>query len=263
MKTKFINSQSKYNAASSLTEAGQANKLRWQLCLPNTEQKCFEYILPLMKCKDYFNDIAYLYTYPKSKHAPASTACSQYGLYTSWLPFDALRACGGLYFHITKLHPKFFENLKNSLNPYLESTGMPIIEVLDQDETSALIFIDEAYLETTSAISAVSLFIRFINCGLTETDFKKAQQTADPGYTATQDRIYRDTFVASIPTYGWYGPDDACKAEIAMVCQKPGKEKPVVENYSNYEAWPMIHNAGYNGALGFWKIYEAQQKKAA
>lgn len=262
MKTKFVAKYSQLNVVpSGLTEAGQDNPLRWQLCLPNEKDKCFDYVLPLMKCKDYFNDITYLYTNPESKYAKMDT--SVYGMFSTRLPMDALRACEGFYFHLTNLHTKFFTNLTDKLNPFLEETGMPEIVVLDNDETSALIFIDEAYLATTSAISAVTLFIRYINCEHTKGNFQKPTQCATQGYASGQDRQYKDKMVEGIVgKYRWYGPDADCKNQIAMCTHAFSPDKPKIEDYAD---WYTIHNAGYISALSHWENYlkiKKQQKSA-
>lgn len=135
-------------------EEGQPNPMRWMI-LSRTASGTYQNESAWLKCKDFFNDLAYTMQTGKS-----------FEIYC----FDAgkMRASfettdGRINMLLDVLTPTFLHNLE-MVNGWLqEEQELPRVEWEKQDDGKVFITFDPVYFHNTYNISLISLIIRLCN----------------------------------------------------------------------------------------------------
>ncbi len=220
------------------TESGQSNPIRFNLGLYDKETDTFKQILPQFKCRDYFNDVSYLYTRADSRwHKKLDRI---YGFPAGLLPYEQMREQGGIYILLTNLRDGFKDNVKNFLYPFLEQekvTDWPWFSSVcteTQEDAGILCFIPEFFLKHTFRISLITFLIRICNnSDITTEGAREALPAPDGSYWTQFAKYFHKTT--------WY-VERAWEGAPVLTCDnKYGADSGL--------SLMSIHNTGFLAAM--------------
>lgn len=204
----------------SYAEEGQTNPIRW-INLKQVDAKTFESSSNWWKCKDFLNDLAYTYKTGKSFSIYGWNA-GEVGHPEPGKPF---------WFAIKNLSEPFFHNIKNVLNPWLKTQGMPELQLVKQDPV--LLALDPKYFDNTYNISLITLIVRLCNY---EMKFNNFQEVIDCTKFPSGDQ---DKWNAVTTKKKYFNIPDKFKKYVWYSTPEYNSEKDV-----DYQISSLVHNNG-------------------
>lgn len=191
-------------------EEGQPNPLRWYILKP-TGLNTFENVSAVIKCKDFFNDLAYTLQTGKS-----------FGIYRFNAGTMDLKKDQPVYMLLTETTQNFRHNL-GVMNQWLASQNIP--PVTEQDSTKGLVVcFDPWYWKNTYRISLISLIVRLMNV---DTKFGSFDEVVKHTQFAPKDQakwtavVKKNIFFnvsKKFDKYVWYcGPEHNSEKELSYV----------------------------------------------
>jgi len=199
--------------------------------LYDKEQDTFKELCPQIKCRDYFNDVAYLYGKPESKFQ--NTDYKRYGFPTGYLPIEKFREQGGIHLMLLNTENTFLKNVETFLMPFLKEHKAAQLPEFEETEHGTLCFIPDFFWQYTYRISLLTFLIRLCNYN-------------DMNNLPYYDQDLWKKFQKYFPKCVFHCPDE-WKSEVA-ISGKPGKYP--IEDMESYNAFTVIHDCGYLAAMG-------------
>lgn len=206
----------------SYAEEHQDNPLLWMILSKKGEDLHQE--SGWLKCKDFFNDLAYTIQTGKN--------FTIYGFNAGTM--NPPKKDEPVYMLIKGIQSAFFHNL-SVVNSWLSDKKLPEIYTLNQEDQAEIQF-DPFYFKNTYNISLISLMLRVINCTRVFSSFeeicKAIHLPAGTGDRWKWDAVVKKGVFFNLPEklkdYVWYcGPERNSK--------KPGPE---------YSLSNLVHNNG-------------------
>jgi hypothetical protein len=210
------------------SEIPQPNPLRWYIVVPKDKQT-FENVSGELKCKDFFNDLAYTIQTGKD--------FTIYGFNAG--QYSPPKKDKPVYLAV-KYTTNWFETNMKVLNKWLvEDQGFEPIGVDKSQEGLYLLTIPAIYWTKTYYTSLITLLIRLMN---QEQEFKTFDEVVKKTTFATQDQNLWKQVVAK----GWFFKNlpKALSKYVYYAGSAYNSEKPV----DSYAISSTVHN---NGVIGW------------
>lgn len=211
-------------------EESQTNPLRWYI-LDKQADGSFVNVSANIKCKDFFNDLAYTLQTGKT--------FTIYGFNAGSL---GLKPENPVWMLLTNTTDAFKNNFE-VMNKWLTTQGAPQIPLEDADKGLVITF-DPWYFKNTYRISLISLLIRIINCDKAFKNFQEiaAYDVPEYGDKHKWSSVVKRGMYFNVPKkydkYVWY-----CGPTVNSVDY----------NESQYGLAGYVHNngvLGWSGAIG-------------
>ena len=212
----------KLQPKSSYAEEGQVNPIRWMI-LSKTGENTFQQESAWIKCKDFFNDLAY--TIQTGKHFTI------YGFNAGAM--NPPKPGEPVYMLLSGLCSGFRDNLK-VVNQWLKESNTPEIVTHEHKDGQLIVVFDPFYFTNVYNISLISLLLRVVNCDTAYKTFDKIKKSPhlSGGDVSKWGTVVKKNVFFAIPEkmkkYVWY-----CTPDVNS--ENPGKE---------YSVSSLVHNNG-------------------
>ena len=219
-------------------ELSQYNPMTWSIGSFDKSANTFYPLVRPMKCRDYFNDVAYIYTAEDNIPITISRTYKQYGFEVFDLPYQMFRTQGGIHILLQNLCPEFQAHVEGPLVEFLEkhkAEQLPEFIFDEQDKTKCVVFIPDFYWRRTYRVSLLTQLIRMCNY---PKDFSKEAENLP------EWRHYQG-YIAYFSHCTFHAPD-TFKDVVAIVSPKANfNMSPLREE----QLFCSIHNAGYSRSM--------------
>lgn len=209
---------------SAYAEEGQPNPMRW-LLLSRNEDGSYKNESAWLKCKDFFNDLAYTIQTGKS--------FTIYGFNAGNM--NPSKKGESVYMLLDVLTNNFVDNLVTINEWLVDEQGMPYIEWEIQKDDKVFIKLPPEYFKNTYNISLITLIIRLLNYD--DLVFKSFKDLEKCKKFPHGDQWKWDTAVAK-------GIYFNLPKELEQYIWYQGKEYNNIKKSEGYDIPGLVHNCG-------------------
>jgi len=207
---------------SSYIEEGQENPIRW-LILSKVDDTTLQQESAWIKCKDFFNDLAYTIQTGKKFIIYGFNAGNM----------NPPKPGEPVYMLLKGLSKGFKNNLK-VVNLWLKESNIPEVVTHEYKDGQLIVVFDPFYFTNVYNISLISLLLRVVNCDTVYKTFKEIEKSPHliHGDKSKWGTVVKKGVYFNIPDkmkkYIWYCSD-------TVNSETPGKE---------YSVSSLVHNNG-------------------
>lgn len=146
---------------SRLIEASQSDPIRYSLGLYADDT--FTAYTPIMRCKDYINDVVFVYNTPEYEKRADFSSYKIYGFQANALPYSKMREDGGIFMLLENLQPEWLVNFHDKIVPRMEELKQDVPSIVDAEEEKVLLFIPDTLMKSTTQLSYLFTLFRYYN----------------------------------------------------------------------------------------------------
>ena len=212
-----------------LIEADQADPIRYSLGL--YEEDTFKAYTPIMRCKDYTNDLVFVYNTPEYEKRADFNHYKIYAFKANELPYDKMREDGGIFMLLENLQPEWLVNLHDKIVPRMEELKQPVPVVVDAEEERVLLFIPDSLMKSTTQLSYLYTLFRYYNKEM------------------PQDKSLLSSYDTIVNKHGLYQEDWPLPVAFGYANSSPEYTEKVLTEYNAGQLVEYVHACG---VMGYW-----------